>query len=87
MSTLTEMSAEIRGALKKVARSRGNNTIRLNFGYYFAKNFIDSIGSHFPYVNVDIRGVIANVNACQLEGVGGKKEDNYLEIAKQPDFS
>ena len=66
MSTLTEMSGKIRGALKKVARffiyvtlvflSRGNNIIRLNFVYYFAKKFIDSIGGHFPYVNVDIRG-------------------------------
>ena len=65
MSTLTEMSAEIRGALKNkpiyvtlVFLSRGNNIIRLNFVYYFAKKFIDSIGGHFPYVNVDIRGVV-----------------------------
>ena len=60
MSTLTEMSAEIRGALKKVARSRGNNMIRLNFVlvYYVEKKIIDSIGGHFSYVNVDIRGVV-----------------------------
>ena len=62
MSTLTEMSAEIRGAHKKVARSRGNNIIRLNFVYYFAKMFIDSIGGHFPYVNVDIRGVVLSMS-------------------------
>ena len=58
MSTLTEMSTEIRGALKRVFLSRGNNIIRLNFVYYFAKKFINSIGGHFPYVNVDIRGVV-----------------------------
>ena len=56
MSTLTEMSTEIRGALKRVFLSRGNNIIQLNFVYYFAKKFINSIGGHFPYVNVDIRG-------------------------------
>ena len=39
MSTLTEMSAEIRGALKKVARSRGNNMIRLNFYFVFVYYF------------------------------------------------
>ena len=39
MSTLTEMSAEIRGALKNVATSRENNMIRLNFVlvYYVEK--------------------------------------------------
>ena len=58
MSTLTEMSTEIRGALTLVFLSRGNNIIRLNFVYYFAEKFIDSIGGHFPYVNVDIRGVV-----------------------------
>ena len=58
MSTLTEMSTEIRGALKRVFLSRGNNIIQLNFVYYFAKKIINSIGGHFSYVNVDIRGVV-----------------------------
>ena len=62
MSTLTEMSTEIRGALKRVFLSRGNNIIRLNFVYYFAKKIIDSIGGHFPYVNVDIRGVVLSMS-------------------------
>ena len=62
MSTLTEMSTEIRGALKRVFLSRGNNIIQLNFVYYFAKKFINSIGGHFPYVNVDIRGVVLSMS-------------------------
>ena len=61
MSTLTEISAEIRGALFhflgcEVFLSRGDSVIRLNIVHYFAKMFIDSIGGHFPYVNVGIRG-------------------------------
>ena len=45
MSTLTEISAELRGALKKVARSRGNNMIRLNFVlvYYVEKKSFLSV--------------------------------------------
>ena len=56
MSTLTEMSTEIRGALTLVFLSRVNNIIRMNFVHYFAKKIIDSIGGHFSYVNVDISG-------------------------------
>ena len=69
MSTLTEISAEIRGALFRLRdfsfmllwyfyQGGINSVIRLKFVYYFAKMFIDSIGGHFPYVNVDIRGVV-----------------------------
>ena len=73
MSTLTEIGAEIRGALFRlrdfsftyvtlVYLSRGDSVIRLNFLYYFAKMFIDSIGGHFLYVNVDIRGVVLSMS-------------------------
>ena len=42
--------------------SRGDSVIRLKFVYYFAKMFIDSIGGHFLYVNVDIRGVVLSMS-------------------------
>ena len=46
--------------------------------YYFAKFVIKFMGSNFPYVNVDIRGVVLPMSThVNWRGVGGKKEANF----------
>ena len=61
--------------------SRGDSVIRLNFVYYFAKMFIDSIGGHFPYVNVDIRGVVLSMSTHVNErGQGVKKRSILVNV-------